>query len=490
MNDQIKVLFIASEAEPVIKIGGLADVAGSLPAALKAISVSTEIDGDIDIRLAIPFHPELKDRIGPVRDVGTLVIPSIRGPMLAQFYILVETEAEGSVPIYLIDGPPIKESPTVYSDNILVDGWKYVFFSLAALGIPEAINWQPDILHANDWHTAPAVYSAFLDRSGEGAASETQTVLSIHNLPYTGAGAETALEAFGLPPAASPELPWWAQNQPLPVGLVTADRLVAVSPNYAREICTPEFGAGLEGLLQARGSAISGILNGIDQDLWDPAMDPSIRMQYSLSSLPARLRNKSALQMEADLPISKDPLLLSIVSRMVHQKGIDLAIEALQTLGDANWQAVILGSGDPQLETAALALQEQYPNQVRVQIGYDPNLSRRIFAGADAILIPSRYEPSGLTQMIGMRYGCVPIARATGGLADTITDYTESREGNGFLFEPESANALATVIARAIEVFPNKRKWQGIQRRGMMGDYSWGRSARQYYALYQEMLRS
>ena len=347
MNEQIKVLFLASEAEPVIKIGGLADVAGSLPSALKKISNPPDFEVDIDIRIVLPFHPELKDEMGSVQNIGSRAIPTVHGSMQAKYYRLGEEDAANPVPIYLIDGPPIEKSPYVYSDNMAVDGWKYVFFSLAALELPDVIDWAPDILHANDWHTAPAIYSTVLNRVGDASSVRPQTLLGIHNLPYTGAGTESAMDAFGLPPAYSPDLPWWAQHQPLPVGLVTADRLVAVSPTYAQEICTPEFGAGLEGLLLARGNALSGILNGIDPDLWDPALDPAIRMQYSLSSLPARLRNKSALQLETDLPISKDPLLISMVSRLVHQKGVDLAIQAFQSLGDLNWQAVILGSGDP-----------------------------------------------------------------------------------------------------------------------------------------------
>jgi starch synthase len=486
----LKVLFLASEADPWIKVGGLGDVAGSLPTALKNLSQSSQSPGDLDIRLVLPFHPQLKGEVGPVTRIANCVVQSMNGPLLAQLYSLEELDSPVNFPVYLVDGEPIQSSPDIYSDDVRVDGRKYVFFSLAALGLVESLDWLPDVLHANDWHTSPAIYQVSRLQEYEPAYRKLGTLLTIHNLGYMGGGTEAAMDEFGLPPAYHPNLPWWARQQPLPLALVSADRLVAVSPGYAREICTSDFGVGLDALLRDRGDALSGILNGIDPSAWDPAADRQIRMQYSVSSLPARQRNKSALQMEIGLPIDRSKMLIAMVSRLVYQKGVDLAVEALAGLGDLEWQALILGTGEAHLEDAARALEAYFPDRVRSAIRYDANFSRRIYAGADSILIPSRYEPSGLTQMIGMRYGCVPIARATGGLADTITNYWGENQGTGFLFQDAHPLALAEALRRALAVFPDKKSWQGIQRRGMLGDYSWDRSAKEYFKLYKEMQKA
>jgi starch synthase len=484
MPADLKVLFLAAEAEPLIKVGGLGDVAGSLPPALMELGGLAAGYKSLDVRLALPFHPQMKGRLEPLRKVADVRVPSTYGDILGEVYLLEGSE----IPVYLVDGSPVRASPQVYSGDDSVDGRKYVFFSQAVINFLAEIRWMPDILHANDWHTAPAVYRVALDRDEGTASGAIRTLLTIHNLPYTGGGAGTAMEEFGLPPISHSDLPSWAAQLPLPLGILTSDRIVAVSPGYAREIQTPEFGAGLDGLLRSRQDVISGIINGIDPSIWDPADDPQLRMPYSIASLPARLRNKSALQREVGLPLEKGTPLVSMVTRMVHQKGVDLAIDAFQMLADLEWQALLLGTGDPSLEQAALDLQDRFPKRVYAAIRYNPNFSRRVYAGSDLILIPSRYEPCGLTQMIGMRYGCVPLARSTGGLADTIRDYPTSKEGTGFLFPQDRAEILASTIRTALAVYPDKRKWQGIQRRGMKEDFSWGRSARQYLALYKDML--
>ncbi|MDX1437853.1 MAG: glycogen/starch synthase [Anaerolineales bacterium] len=375
--DDLKVLFLASEAEPLVKVGGLGDVAGSLPQALRTLRASDGEPG-VDIRLVIPFHPQLESKVGEVRKIATLVVESAEGPIAGDAYLVQDSLGETAVPIYLVDGLPIRESPYVYSDDAQIDGRKYVFFSLAALKLAEALDWWPDILHANDWHTSAAVYQAHRLGSEDSRYAKLRKLLAIHNLPYMGSGAEEAMDYFGLPPAEDPAMPWWAGHMPLPLGLLTADRIVAVSPGYAREIRTPEFGAGLEGLLVSRGDAVTGIINGIDMAAWDPETDPEIRMQYSLASLPARMRNKSALQEELNLPIRKSALFLASISRMVHQKGVDLIIEALFNLEGFDWQALILGTGEPHLEEAARALQARFPDRVRAAITYDPALTHRV----------------------------------------------------------------------------------------------------------------
>jgi starch synthase len=314
-------------------------------------------------------------------------------------------------------------------------------------------------------------------------------VQTIHNLPFMGAGTEAALDDFGLPPSSDPRLPWWLRKYPLPLGLQAADRIVAVSPTYAREILTPEHGRGLETFLQARKDSIKGIVNGIDQEKWDPAQDPHLPINYDVTILEKREQNKIALANEFSLnPDPKIPLII-LISRMDQQKGVDLAVEGLARFLQERWQAILLGTGDPHLEEACRQLEKDHPDRVRAAIRFDNGLSRRMYAGADILLLPSRYEPCGLTQMMAMRYGCVPLARATGGLRDTILDATTSKDvGTGFLFEPATATALAETLKRALAVFVDRACWSAIQKRGMRRDFSWENSAIQYVGLYRELL--
>jgi starch synthase len=263
---------------------------------------------------------------------------------------------------------------------------------------------------------------------------------------------------------------------------------VAVSPGYADEILTPEFGSGLHEFLHTRRDSISGILNGIQPANWDPETDQEIPARFSVASLPLRAGNKSALQREVGLADEPHTMLFGLISRLVHQKGVDLALSALQRIGDQNWQAIILGTGEPEIEVEARRLQEAYPDRVRSAILFDPAFSRRIYAGADVMLIPSRYEPCGLTQMIAMRYGCVPVARATGGLRDTIQDYSQTKTGTGFLFQDPTPEAMVEALQRTLQVYQDKRRWQGLQRRGMRRDFSWERSAQDYLQTYVSLL--
>ncbi len=477
----LNVLFLAAEARPFISAGGLGEVAASLPQALRRLP-----DSPPDVRLVIPLHGRIARDAFDLHPIAQFSIPRQGEDIPAQAYL---THIEG-LPVYLIAGPPIPASPDapLYEMDAALDGEKFTFFSLAALELARLLGWPPHILHANDWHTAPAVYALGLHRATDPFYHNTATLLGLHNLPYLGVGAGPGMNAYGLPPAdeASP-LPWWARNMPLPLGLLSADHIVAVSPGYAQEIMTPEFGSGLHEYLNTRAADISGILNGLDIHAWDPQNDPHIAARFSTETLPIRKKNKRALQAEFSLPVEDDTPLLVMVTRLDNQKGVDLAIEALRQVSNLRWQAIILGTGQPALEDAARQLQADMPQRVRAAILFDKRLSRRIFAGGDAILIPSRYEPCGLTQMIAMRYGCVPIARATGGLRDTIRDYLQWAESTGFLFRSADATSLAGAIRRALAVYHQPHNWHGLQRRGMQQDFSWDRSARQYMQLYQQL---
>jgi starch synthase len=486
MKTTLRILFLAAEADPMIKIGGLGDVAGSLPRALRALSTA---ELEIDVRLAIPFYSSIQSKGYALRRVASFNIPHRAGPAQAE---AMAFELDG-LPVYLIGGTFMPRDEPVYSNNTLADGLKFTFFSLAALQLAYELNWIPDVVHANDWHTAPAVYALSLRRQDafqRQASSHYQaaTLMGLHNLPYLGVGAGDALEAFGLLPAVGSALPVWAQDAPLPLGLLSADHIVAASPTYGREILTPEFGSGLQDFLRKRKKTISGILNGLDIENWDPQKDPALVINFSVNSLERRAANKTALQNMLDLPQDMMRPLLAVISRLQGQKGIDLVPEALRRLRKEPWQAVILGTGDPELETAVQQLQDDFPERVRAILRYDENLSRCIYAGADMLLIPSRYEPCGLTQMIAMRYGCVPVARATGGLCDTITDYRASPSSTGFLFRNATYPALALALRRALQVYNDSQTWQDIQRCGMLRDFSWKRSAQEYLELYRSLL--
>jgi starch synthase len=303
-------------------------------------------------------------------------------------------------------------------------------------------------------------------------------------MPFMGYGVQGALRSFGLPPAADKRLPEWSRGLPLPLGLLSADRIVAVSPTYAREIFTPEFGCGLQDFLRQRASSISGILNGLDTQVWNPADDPWIHKPYDASRLALRAENKRALQAEFHLPQLPDIPLVILVSRMDPQKGVDLAVEGLWHNLDLPWQAILLGTGDPELERSIRRLEASFPNRARAAIRFDSRLSHRMYSSGDILLMPSRYEPCGLSQMIAMRYGCVPVASAVGGLADTIIDHRPDRPGTGFLFMPVTAEAFSQALDRAIQAYLNPNRWAVIQQTGMAADYSWSGPAQEYASLY------
>jgi starch synthase len=487
----MNVLFLASEAEPLIKVGGLADVAGSLPLALLALNQSADIvPSELDIRMAIPFHPSINAEPYSPSQVAEFHICAQDGDILTKVFSI---QLDG-LPVYLIAGAPIDQESAVYSSNLEDDGYKYVFFSQAALELTRQLNWKPHVLHANDWHTAPAVYSLALHRHSDPLLTHTSSLLTIHNLPYLGAMTAPALDAFGLPPARRSGLPKWARHLALPLGLLSADSIVAVSPGYSKEILTKEFGSGLDTFLKTHREKVFGILNGLDTRRWDPQNDSVLDATFSVDNLQVRSVNKSYLQRKIGLEENPNTPLLAMVTRMDPQKGVDLAVAALRLLLKSTHpltrqlQVVFLGTGNPVLESICRQLERDYPTQVRAHIEYSERFSRFIYAGADLLLMPSRYEPCGLSQMIAMHYGCVPVARDTGGLSDTIQEISRSNQGTGFLFKNVNAKELANTIHRALKVYAqDPRTWQQLQMRGMRQDFSWGKSAQVYLKRYMAL---
>jgi starch synthase len=481
-SDDLRVLFISAEADPFVRVGGLGDVSGSLPQALRSLSPVEAGGAGIDIRLVIPFHGIIDPTAYDLQLVTDFPIPYQRGAYQAKVY---STQING-LPVYLISGDPFLKNAPVYALDARLDGPKFTFFSLAALELARRLNWSPDVLHANDWHTALAVYALSLSKSNGPFFARTQSVLSIHNLGYLGGGAEGALPDFNLPTSTDPRLPDWARQMPLPLGLLTADKIVAVSPTYAQEILTPEFGCGVQGFLATRGDDLTGILNGIDTTLWNPETDVHQIAHFNAEDLSGRAVNKRDLQNRFSMPDDPDiPLLISI-GRMDPQKGIDLTIAALRSAVELGWQAIILGTGIPALEAEARQLEIDFPERVRAVMRFDNRLSHQMYAGADLLLMPSRYEPCGLAQMIAMRYGCVPLAHATGGLVDSILDVGLDESGTGFLFYEPSADALFRCLQKAFDLFSHRLAWQRLQQRGMGQDFGWKRSARAYSQLYSK----
>jgi starch synthase len=472
MPTPLKILFLASEADPFVKVGGLGDVAGSLPKALR------EIGRDLDVRLVIPFHTVIRTESLNLQREAVFTLSRAGEEIPVQVF---RTDLNG-LPVYLISGSPFSQTLKVYDADAAVDGEKFIFFTLAALELVRRMGWRPDIVHANDWHTAIAPY-AIRRMQDDPFWKDIKTMLSVHNLCYMGAGTEVALNAYGMPPVDDPALPWWGQQVPLPMGLWAADEIVAVSPSYAEEIQTAEYGCGLETFLFSRHESITGIVNGIDLDVWNPSTDAALVEPVSPDDIAARLATKRLLQMQFGLEVNDSIPLLAMVTRMDRQKGVDIAIDALRLIPKLCWQVILLGTGNPEIEANVKALESDFPACVRAVLRFDVKLSHQLYGGADMLLMPSLYEPCGLAQLIAMHYGTIPVARATGGLRDTISDKI-----SGYLFTVASPVVMAGALRRAIKTFEKRDAWQSMQKVGMSSDFSWQASARQYADLYQSLL--
>lgn len=474
----LRVLFAASEVHPLVKTGGLADVAASLPAALARRGA--------ELRIALPAYRGWRERVSAPRRVARL----------APFEVWEAPHPESGVPLWLFEAPALFDRPgTPYEDEqhrpwpdngLRFGGFARAVAQLAAAG---AAGFTPQVLHAHDWHTGLAV--AWLRQH----ATRPASVFTIHNLAYQ--GVFPALEAHRL------QLPesWWhmegvefhGQLSHMKAGIVYADALTTVSPTYAREIQQPEAGHGLDGLLRAHASRLTGIANGIDAATWDPATDPHLAKTYAARTLAAGKRaNRAALRAEVGLPADDGALLVGLVSRFAQQKGIDLLVEAAPALRELPLQFVILGRGEPAVTEALRAWQRAAPRQVALCAAHDEPLAHRIIAGSDAFLMPSRYEPCGLTQMYSQRYGTVPVVRRTGGLADTVVDATPTalRAGaaTGIHFEHADAGGVIYGLRRALELHRKPRHWRALQRAGMARDFSWTHVAGEYLALYESLL--
>ena len=475
-----KILFVTSEAHPLIKTGGLADVCGSLPKALTELSQ--------DIRLILPNYQALK------ASENVKFLTSVRIDN-RNINILETLMPDSQVIVWLVDypayynypgNPYVDEQGEPWSNNAERFG---LFCRIVTEVAMNRINqdWQPDVVHCNDWQSG--LVPAFLSLE-EGRPS---TVFTIHNMAYQGLFPLTSASVLNLPgqlwhPAG---LEFHGMLSFIKGGLVYSDYITTVSPTYALEIQTAEFGYGLEGLLEHRKEFLGGIINGIDLDQWDPEKDPNIFQCYSAKTLGKKLLNKTALQAKLGLPIEEHIPLFGLIGRLVEQKGIDLLLDCFSEMITMKLQFVLLGSGDKVFEKQLQEFAELYPDKIAIKIGYDEALAHLIEAGADAFLMPSRFEPCGLNQMYSQRYGTVPIVRKTGGLADTVIDALPETLGNqtatGIVFNEASPSALLEAIKRTLILYSMPDSWKKIQVNAMGKDFSWQRSAKQYLELYQKL---
>lgn len=477
---RLRVLSVASEIYPVIKTGGLADVTGALPAALAR-------EG-IDVTTLVPGYPAVRAALENGRAV--VEIDDLFG---GRARVVAGTAA--GLDLFVVDAPHLFErdgGPYVGTDGRDYADNAFRFGALgrvgALLGTGALAGYAPDIAHVHDWQAGllPA-YLAYSPQRGPA------TVMTVHNLAFAGQFSPDVLAPLGLPPQAYAidGIEWFGSISFLKAGLQFADRLTTVSPTYALEIATPAGGMGFDGLLRARANVFSGILNGIDADVWDPAHDPHIAAPYDAKHLDRRGANTAALRRRFALDADAGALLVGIVSRLSWQKGLDLLLDALPALIGRGLQFVVLGSGEAALESGFTNAVERYPGRIGVYIGYNESVAHLLQAGADVVLVPSRFEPCGLTQLCALRYGAIPVVARVGGLADTVIDANEmaltAGVATGVQFAPPSADALESGLVRAARLFAGAKTWQRMQRNAMAADVSWDRSGREYARLYREL---
>lgn len=477
----MKILHVAAEVFPLVKTGGLADVVAALPVALAA-------QGE-DVRLMLPGYPAVMEAVGPLRTVVEA------GPCFGALRVTLRLgRMPGSgLPVYVVDAPYFYRRPGGPYEDRQGQPWpdnaqRFALLGWLAAHVAEGDadeSWAPDVVHAHDWHAAlTCTYMA------DHAATRSVSVFTVHNLAYQGLFAMQDAPLLGLASRwMSPGgVEYHGQLSFMKSGLNFADRITTVSPSYALEIATPEFGCGLDGVIRARGSDVVGILNGIDEAHWDPARDPALPARYDADRLAGKRVCRQALQAELGLEVDDSALLMTVVSRLTSQKGLDLVLACLPALVEAGVQVALQGQGEPALEAAFRRAHEAHPGRVQVHIGYDEARAHRLVAGADVIAVPSRFEPCGLTQMYGLRYGTLPLVRRVGGLADTVHDAQQvgPGEATGFVFEAAEPQAFEACVRRALGVRADPAAWTAMMRRAMARPLSWDGPARAYRELYAQ----
>ncbi len=475
----MKILLAASEVVPYAKTGGLADVAGALPKALAKLGH--------DVSVVMPRYNVEKITSRGQKLNGTLQVPFNFSTIQTDVYV----DRSGEVPVYFIDNPQYYSRGKLYEQADDVE--RFAFFSRAILELAKALGGGFDLFHLNDWMTGlvPAYMKTVY--AGDPQVASTKTLFTIHNMAFPGLFLPGDLAKFGLPEwlyRTEGGVEFYGAASTLKAGLVFSDAISTVSPKYAREIQTPEFGERFDGLLRARAGDLFGILNGVDYDEWNPATDKFIAANFSPENLAGKRECKRSLLSAFQLPENLDRPLIGCISRLSDQKGFDLILDVAARMLDRNVAFVLLGSGAEVYERAFQSLRDSRADRVGVYLGFSNELAHKIEAGADMFLMPSRFEPCGLNQMYSLKYGTVPIVRAAGGLDDTIQNFDRSaREGNGFKFYDYDSRQLLEKIYEALMVYDNRELWRSLMLNGMHSDFSWDASARKYVELYERLVQ-
>ncbi len=473
----LRILFVAAESVPYVKAGGMADVIGALPRALKRLGH--------DVRIIIPRYKN----VDPERWHLSMVAASLQVPMNqgAERVNVLETMQGDGVPVYFVDAPHYFQRDHLYGYND--DGERFILFSRAALEFLRYLTWKPDIVHCHDWHTGIIPNWLKTIYRDDSTFEHTASVYTMHNLAVQGIFGYRILEVAGVAEDGFlyPEATELANVVDLMGrGILFADAINTVSPRYASEILTPEYGARLDPLLRSRQDRLYGILNGIDTEEFDPATDRYIASRYDAFSLEKRPANKRALQEQLHLPTKEFIPLIGLISRLIDEKGLDLLDKVVLPILEQGVQLVVSGTGDQTYHQMLQRLEQRYPQQVSVHLTFNAELSQRIYAGADMLLMPSHTEPCGSTQMLAMRYGSIPIVHRTGGLADTVQEFDPlTNTGNGFSFTRYDPFQFFAAVMRAIEAYKFTDTWHDLMQRAMLADYSWDASAERYVALYR-----
>lgn len=483
-SSKLKIAFAASECFPYVKTGGLGDVAGSLP---KAIS-----NEGYEVKVFLPLYGGIKTELHKIDELEDFKDITVKiGDKDVSFNVRKSILPESEVEVYFIDCPRYYNREMPYTNDHDEDE-RFILFQIAVLETLQRLKWSPDVIHCNDWQTSLIPVYLKTNYKWDKLFENTATLLSIHNIGYQGRFSKESIINAGLSMSEYfPGGPYELNNSFcfLKAGILFSEIISTVSPTYAKEIQTKEFGAGMEGVLSVRKRDLYGVLNGIDTEIWSPKNDSFIPQKYSKKNMKDKAKNKKELLKEAKIEYDENVPVIGIISRFAGQKGFELLFPIINQLMNLSFQLVVLGSGDDETEKFFERLAEHFPDRVNAYIGYNNKLAHWITAGCDIFLMPSQYEPCGLNQMYSLNYGTVPIVRKTGGLADTVKDYHEFDEkGNGFSFKDYNPYALYYTIERALYMFKERKRWKEIMQRGMKEDFSWKNSAKEYAGLYSKAL--
>ncbi len=474
----MKVAIISSEVVPFAKVGGLADVAGSLPKALEK--------NGVEVKVFLPKYKSISEEKFSLKKVESFISVPIKDTIKNAF--VWEGKIGENVQVFLIENEEYFGRDNIY--GYYDDPERYTFFSRAVIEVMKRMGFMPDVIHANDWQAGLIpVYLKTLYSEDE-FFKKTGTLYTIHNLAYQGITDKEHILIANLPWSVfqMDGLEYYGNVNIMKGGIIFSEAINTVSKTYAKEIQTSEYGEGLEGVLLSRKDRLFGIVNGIDYEVWDPQTDKDIKVNYNANTIEKKIENKRALKDENGFSSSDSVPLFGLISRLVDQKGLDILLEGLDEIMALDLEFIILGTGDEKYHIALKEMVNKYPNKLRAHIMFDPHLARKIYAGVDFFLMPSKFEPCGLGQLISLRYGTVPVVRKTGGLADTVIPFDpEKGEGNGIVFEKYSKEALVDAIRKAVELYKNPEKMKICQKNGMTADYSWNRSANEYIELYKKV---